>query len=101
MLGRISCEDLKFMMEHEPHSFVLIDVRNRDEWDAGHIESAHHIPLSHLDAEAEDVIPQYDTKVIVHCAGGSRGEKAGNILDTLGYKNVFNLDGGYRGYCEL
>jgi len=101
MLGRITCEDLKFLKEHEPDSFVLVDVRENDEWFEGHIEGAVHIPLWDLEKEIDAAVPTYETKVIVHCAGGSRGEKAGNILSSMGYTNVFNLDGGYRGYCQL
>jgi len=101
MLGHISCDELKTLIEHEPDSFVLIDVREQQEWDRGHIPGAIHIPIYDLEKEIDKVVPMYDTKVIINCFSGGRSEKAGNILDAAGYTDVYSLDGGFRGYCHL
>jgi len=95
----ISCEALK-KLKKSGEDFVLIDVREPEEYAAGHIEGAVNIPLNYIDVDAEIEIPNFVTKVIVCCERGGRGQRAAEELVYFGYTDVSNLDGGYSGYCE-
>jgi rhodanese-related sulfurtransferase len=69
----------------------LLDVREDDEWQAGHIAGSQHIPLAELAARLGDV-PK-DRTVLAICRSGSRSDAAARGLRTLGY-TVENLEGG-------
>jgi hydroxyacylglutathione hydrolase len=75
---------------------VVIDVRNDNEWNDGHIPSAMHIPLGHL-AERIAEIPD-DKKVVVQCQGGGRSSIGASLLQKMGRTNVANLAGGFRAW---
>jgi hydroxyacylglutathione hydrolase len=77
---------------------VVIDVRNDNEWNEGHIPSAIHIPLGHL-ADRISEVPQ-DKRVVVQCQGGGRSSIGASLLQKMGRKNVANLAGGYKGWVE-
>lgn len=70
---------------------VLLDVREPDEWQAGHIEGALHIPLADLPARVGELSP--DDKIVVVCRSGARSGRAVGWLGQNGY-DVLNLDGG-------
>ena len=69
----------------------LLDVRELDEWQAGHIAGAHHIPLGQL-RERLGEVPK-DKAILTVCRHGNRSEAAARGLRTLGY-TVENLEGG-------
>jgi rhodanese-related sulfurtransferase len=69
----------------------LLDVREQDEWDAGHIAGAQHVPLGELRKRLDEV-PK-DRTILAVCRHGNRSEAATRGLRTLGYA-VENLEGG-------
>ncbi len=71
---------------------TLVDVRNRSEWDAGHIAGALHIPGGHLAARLDE-IPR-GKPVVLQCESGSRSAIAASVLQRLGRLDVANLRGG-------
>lgn len=75
---------------------ILIDVRTKEEYDLGTIEEALNIPLDDIRDRISE-IPK-DKKVMVFCGVGLRGYVATRILMQHGYKEVFNLNGGYKTY---
>lgn len=75
----------------EKEEIVLIDVREKDEWDAGHIQGALHIPLGELEAGA-GVIPR-NLPIFTYCQSGSRADWAENKLHELGFSNARNMGG--------
>src|SRR3954449_3938891 len=83
---------------------VLIDVRESEEWDAGHIPGARHVPRGYLESRIEAAAPDKDARVILYCASGQRSALAARTLeDLLGYTNVSSMNGGItlwkdRGY---
>jgi len=86
-------------------SAVLLDVRESDEWDAGHLPGAKHIPRGYLESRVEGVIgSDRDQKVVIYCASGQRSAFAANTLkELLGYEHVYSMNGGItlwkdRGY---
>jgi phage shock protein E len=82
---------------------VLVDVREKSEWDKGHIEGTIFFPLSKLqqkvDATALAKLLPKDKIVYTHCVAGVRSVKAGNILEKLGYE-VRPLKPGYKELVE-
>jgi rhodanese-related sulfurtransferase len=77
--------------------YTVIDVRAKGQYDAGHIEGAINIPLGELKGNAVSL--DKDKKYVVHCNKGVSGNAAQNILLNLGFKNVYNLSGGYKNYA--
>lgn len=75
---------------------TIIDIRNQNEWDGGHIEDSVNIPLNHL-ADRIVEVPM-SGHVIVHCQGGYRSMIAASLLEKEGRKNIFDLVGGYQAW---
>ncbi len=74
---------------------ALVDVRERDEWDEGHIPGAVHIPRGYLESRAESALPDRERPVIVYCASGARSAFGAKALEELGYGSVSSLAGGF------
>jgi len=74
---------------------VLVDVREQDEWDEGHIPGAVHVPRGYLESRIEQAAPDRTRPVVLYCAGGNRSAFAAKTLEELGYENVVSLAGGY------
>ncbi len=75
---------------------LLIDVRELDEWEAGHIEGARHVALSDLkQGKIPNDLPQ-DQDIILYCLKGIRSMHAAQILRAQGYLNLWNMSGGYE-----
>src|ERR671936_2780566 len=74
---------------------ALLDVRERDEWDEGHIPRAIHIPRGSLESRVEQALPDRGREVIVYCAAGNRSAFAAKTLQELGYEHVSSLVGGF------
>jgi len=74
---------------------VFLDVREQDEYDAGTIPGAIHIPRGHLESQVESRIPQRDAPIVIYCAGGVRSAFAAETLEQLGYSDVVSMAGGF------
>jgi rhodanese-related sulfurtransferase len=77
-------------------SFTVIDVRSKTDYDKGHIEGAMNIP--HEELKAKSVNLDKNKKYAVHCNKGTTGNAAQNLLINLGFKEVYNISGGYNQY---
>ncbi len=74
---------------------VLIDVREKHEWNEGHIPGALHVPRGFLELQIEEAVPDKSKQVVLYCAGGVRSLMAGNTLQQMGYENVISMSGGF------
>jgi molybdopterin/thiamine biosynthesis adenylyltransferase/rhodanese-related sulfurtransferase len=74
---------------------AMVDVRERDEWDEGHIPGAVHIPRGFLESRIETTFPDRDQPLVIYCQSGARSALATKTLDELGYTSVVNLVGGF------
>jgi molybdopterin/thiamine biosynthesis adenylyltransferase/rhodanese-related sulfurtransferase len=74
----------------------LGDVREKNEWDEGHLPGAAFVPKSYLEQWAEDRLPSKDKPTILYCAGGVRSVMAADALKKLGYTNVISMTGGFN-----
>ncbi|MGZ4419427.1 MAG: molybdopterin-synthase adenylyltransferase MoeB [Gaiellaceae bacterium] len=74
---------------------VVLDVREQDEWDEGHIPGAVHVPRGHLESRIERLAPDAARPVVVYCSQGNRSVFAAKTLEELGYEDVVSLAGGF------
>jgi phage shock protein E len=79
---------------------TVVDVREPDEWEAGHVPGAKHLPRGFLECKAADELPDKDARIVVHCALGGRGALAAKSLQEMGYTNVANMEGGVKAWLE-
>src|SRR5689334_11208250 len=82
----------------ESGAAVLIDVREKDEWDEQHIPKAIHVSRGRLEGEIEEKVTDPNATIIVHCGGGGRSALAAETLQRMGYKNVMSLSGGLKAW---
>ncbi len=85
-------------MPREGH--ILIDVREDNEWSAGHAAGAVHLSKGTIERDVETQIPDKSQTLVLYCGGGFRSALAGDALQQMGYKNVISLDGGWRGWNQ-
>ena len=84
---QISQEEAKEMMDTQ--DVIILDVREQDEYDSGHIPGAVLLPVGTIDEEtAAEVIPEKDSTVLVYCRSGNRSKTASSALAELGYTNI-------------
>jgi molybdopterin/thiamine biosynthesis adenylyltransferase/rhodanese-related sulfurtransferase len=74
---------------------VVVDVREQDEWDEGHIAGAVHVPRGHLESRIERLAPDTGRPMVVYCSAGNRSAFAAKTLSELGYEDVVSLAGGF------
>ncbi len=74
---------------------LLLDVRERDEWEEGHLPRAVHVPRGSLESKIEQAVPDRDRPIVVYCAVGARSAFAARTLEELGYGSVASLAGGF------
>ena len=89
---QISQEEAKEMMDTQ--EVIILDVREQDEYDSGHIPGAVLLPVGTIDEEtAAEVIPEKDSTVLVYCRSGNRSKTASSALAELGYTNIYEFGG--------
>jgi sulfur-carrier protein adenylyltransferase/sulfurtransferase len=102
--SRIDEVDPAAVREQASNGAVVVDVREVDEWGAGHIPGAKHVPKSYLESRIEGAAPDRSQHVILYCQSGNRSAWAARtLLEDLGYENVESMTGGFtlwkdRGY---
>tara|TARA_B100000459_G_scaffold7265_1_gene4469 strand:+ start:113 stop:490 length:378 start_codon:yes stop_codon:yes gene_type:complete len=92
------CEaaDLRAMTE-DGQSLVVLDVRERHEFEAGHMEGAIHIGKGVIERDIEKHDFADDVRIVLYCGGGFRSAIAAKSLQDMGWSNVISLWGGWRG----
>ena len=89
---QISQEEAKEMMDTQ--EVILLDVREQDEYDSGHIPGAVLLPVGTIDeTTAAEVIPEMDSTVLVYCRSGNRSKTASAALAGLGYTAIYEFGG--------
>jgi rhodanese-related sulfurtransferase len=78
----------------------LIDVREDTEWQAGHAAGAVHLGKGIIERDIEEKVPDKTTEMILYCGGGYRSALAADVLQRMGYANVFSMAGGWRAWKE-
>lgn len=80
--------------------FLLVDVREDNEWAKGHLPGAVHLGKGIIERDIEQRVPDTSAKVILYCGGGFRSALAAENLQKMGYTNVESMDGGWKGWVE-
>jgi sulfur-carrier protein adenylyltransferase/sulfurtransferase len=93
-IDEISSRDAAARLASEPRPVVL-DVRERDEYEQGFIPGAIHIPRGNLESRIDNAVPDRSQPVIVYCASGNRSVYAAKTLGELGFANVQSMAGGF------
>ncbi len=79
---------------------VIIDVREEEEWNAGHIAGAVHIPLKQLEARVPELQQYKDKAIITQCRSGKRSADALEVLKSAGFTKVYSMDGGILAWSK-
>ena len=77
---------------------VIVDVREKDEWDEEHIPGAIHMSRGTIELDIEEKVPDTNAMIICHCGGGGRSALAAESLQKMGYKNVRSMAGGLKAW---
>lgn len=99
-IREISADELHAKLAEPLEDWVLIDVRENDEFRAGHLPGALGIGRGVLEYHIADEVPDTDTEIVLYCRGGNRSALAADSLQTMGYTNVLSLRGGWREWTE-
>ena len=89
---QITQEEAKSMMDSQ--EVIILDVREQNEYDGGHIPNAVLLPVGSITADtAAEVIPSKDSAVLVYCRSGNRSKTASAALADLGYTEIYEFGG--------
>jgi rhodanese-related sulfurtransferase len=94
-IRELSLEQARERLSQNPKA-VLLDVREDNEWAAGHAAEAKHLGKGILERDLEAMYPDPATEIIMYCGGGFRSALTCDAAQKMGYTNVFSLDGGYK-----
>ncbi len=92
MYEQITPQQAKELMESYPDA-VILDVREQDEYDSGHIKNAILIPHTEIKTQANEKLPDKNQLILVYCRSGRRSKIASESLVNLGYTNVKEFGG--------
>jgi len=98
-IREVTVDETKQRMKANPDA-KLIDVREDTEWQAGHAAAAEHLGKGIIERDIEATVPDKSTELILYCGGGFRSALAADVLQTMGYTNVFSLAGGWKAWKD-
>ncbi len=96
----MSMDELRARVATESGGLVVLDIRERDAFDAGHVPGARHVPRGQLEIRIDQVLPDPTVRVVTCCEFGKISTLAADTLRTLGYVRAVALDGGMKGWRE-
>ena len=98
-IREVSVAETQARLEANPAA-LLIDVREDHEWAAAHAAGAEHLGKGIIERDIEQRAPEKNTELILYCGGGYRSALAADVLQNMGYTNVFSLAGGWKAWRE-
>ncbi|MGO9611808.1 MAG: rhodanese-like domain-containing protein [Dissulfurispiraceae bacterium] len=99
VIKEVSITEAKKMMD-SGQKLIILDVREKDEYDSGHIPGAILMPRGFLEFKVQTIIPDKSATVIVYCMLDLRGPLATKTMNELGYKNTVNIAGGLKAWKD-
>lgn len=100
-IDEITPDEVKAKLDDDnEEDFVLLDVREQDEWEKSHISGAEYLGKGVLERDIEEEHPNTDSKIVLYCGGGYRSALAADNLQKMGYTNVKSLKGGFRSWTQ-
>jgi rhodanese-related sulfurtransferase len=94
-----SVDDVKTKLD-QGQKFLLIDVREDNEYAKDHLPGAIHLGKGIIERDIEERVPELDAPMVLYCGGGFRSAMAADNLQKMGYTNVISMDGGIRVWRE-
>ena len=88
----ISYRELQSLMKTQ--NIVLMDVRSGQEYEEGHLDGAINIPVYNIEKDIAKHVKNKEDTIILYCSSGRRSKQAKEILEKLGYSEVYNLKEG-------
>src|SRR6266480_1789133 len=79
---------------------TLIDVREDNEFENAHAEDARHMGKGVIERDIVQVYPDKNTELILYCGGGYRSALAADMLQKMGYTDVYSMDGGWKAWKD-
>ncbi len=79
---------------------LLIDVREDNEWQQGHLPAALHLGKGIIERDIEKAVPDKQQALVLYCGGGFRSALAADVLQKMGYQDVLSLAGGYTAWVN-
>jgi len=98
-IEEITPEEVKEKRENN-EDFVLLDIREQDEWKDSHISGAEYLGRGVIERDIEEEYPDIEEELVLYCGGGYRSALAADNLQKMGYQNVKSLAGGFRSWVE-
>ena len=92
MYEQITPDEAKKIMDTEK-DYIILDVREQEEFEAGHIPGATLIPYTEIENKAEKILSDKDKLILVYCRSGRRSKIAAESLVGLGYTNIKEFGG--------
>jgi glyoxylase-like metal-dependent hydrolase (beta-lactamase superfamily II)/rhodanese-related sulfurtransferase len=96
----MSLDELKATLEHRPDEILVLDVRERDAYEAGHIPGAKHLPRGQLELRVNDELKDPTRRILVCCEFGRISTLAAATLRTMGFMGAVALDGGMKAWRD-
>ena len=97
-IRRIKETDVDGARKRVEDGAVLIDVREDNEFEAGHAAGAKHMSRGIIERDIVQNYPEKDTEIVLYCGGGYRSALAADMLQKMGYTNVWSMDGGWKAW---
>ena len=97
---RVNEVSVENAVERMNHDAKLIDVREDNEWDASHATGAVHMARGIIERDVVQTFPEKDTELILYCGGGFRSALAADMLQKMGYTNVWSMAGGWKAWKD-
>ena len=98
-IREVSVEETRARMQANPKA-KLIDVREDNEWNEAHASGAEHLGKGIIERDIEATVPDKSTELILYCGGGYRSALAADVLQNMGYTNVWSMAGGWKAWKE-
>lgn len=99
-IREITPEEVKRRLEEPGRDWVLIDVREQDEYRAGHLPGAIGCGRGILEFHIADLVPDTQKEIVLYCRGGHRSALSADSLREMGYTNVSSMQGGFREWTQ-
>jgi rhodanese-related sulfurtransferase len=95
----LTVNDVKTKLDRG-EKLLLVDVREESEFARDHLPGSVHLGKGVIERDIEEKVPDVNAPMILYCGGGYRSALAADNLQKMGYKNVYSMDGGIRGWRE-
>ena len=98
-IKEVTVADTRDRLAANPNA-KLVDVREDNEWNEAHAAGEEHLGKGIIERDIETRVPGKSTELILYCGGGYRSALAADVLQKMGYTNVWSMAGGWKAWKE-